>query len=126
MAEIPEVEIVENFVPGQEPEQLKEIPNKIRFLVEGSPNLESKIATLKKFYPDVQIDTNESNNFIVTDESGNKLQLDNKKKTNFGDLIDISIRDYRNYSFNRWCDCRFCCRTWRYSSWSWWGYGCWC
>ena len=77
MAEIPEVEIVENFVPGQEPEQLKEIPNKIRFLVEGSPNLESKIATLKKFYPDVQIDTNESNNFIVTDESGNKLQLDN-------------------------------------------------
>ena len=90
MAEIPEVEIVENFVPGQEPEQLKEIPNKIRFLVEGSPNLESKIATLKKFYPDVQIDTNESNNFIVTDESGNKLQLDNKKKTNFGDFIDIS------------------------------------
>jgi hypothetical protein len=90
MAEIPEVEIVENFVAGQEPEQLKEIPNKIRFLVEGSPNLESKIATLKKFYPDVQIDTNESNNFIVTDESGNKLQLDNKKKTNFGDFIDIS------------------------------------
>ena len=90
MAEIPEVEIIENFVPGQEPEQLKEIPNKIRFLVEGSPNLESKIATLKKFYPDVQIDTNESNNFIVTDESGNKLQLDNKKKTNFGDFIDIT------------------------------------
>ena len=89
MAQIPEVEIVENFVAGQEPEQLKEIPNKIRFLVEGSPNLESKIATLKKFYPDVQIDTNESNNFIVTDESGNKLQLDNKK-TNFGDFIDIS------------------------------------
>tara|TARA_R100001480_G_scaffold50518_1_gene63821 strand:+ start:736 stop:2727 length:1992 start_codon:yes stop_codon:yes gene_type:complete len=90
MAEIPEVEIVENFVAGQEPEQLKEIPNKIRFLVEGSPNLESKIATLQKFYPNVQIDTNESNNFIVTDESGNKLQLDNKKKTNFGDFIDIS------------------------------------
>ena len=36
MAQIPEVEIVENFVAGQEPEQLKEIPNKIRFLVEGS------------------------------------------------------------------------------------------
>ena len=90
MAQIPEVEIVENFVAGQEPEQLKEIPNKIRFLVEGSPNLESKIATLKKFYPDVQIDTNESNNFIVTDESGNKLQLDNKKKFTFGDVIDVS------------------------------------
>ena len=29
-----------------ESENLKEIPNKIRFLVEGSPNMESKIATL--------------------------------------------------------------------------------
>jgi len=71
-------------------EQLQEIPNKIRFLVEGSPNLESKIATLKKFYPEVQVDTKETNNFIVTDEGGNKFQLDNKKEFTFGDVIDVS------------------------------------
>lgn len=71
-------------------QSLEEVPNKIRFLVEGSPNLESKIATLQKFYPNVQIDTTESNNFIVTDEDGKQYQLDNKKKTNIGDLIDIS------------------------------------
>ena len=29
-------------------QSLEEIPNKIRFLVEASPNMESKIATLKK------------------------------------------------------------------------------
>ena len=28
----------------------KEVPLKIRFLVEGAPNMKSKIATLKKFY----------------------------------------------------------------------------
>ena len=68
---------------------LEEIPNKIRFLVEGAPNLESKIATLQKFYPKVEIDTLQSNNFIVTDDDGNQFQLDNKKKTNLGDVIDI-------------------------------------
>ena len=71
-------------------QSLEEIPNKIRFLVEGSPNMESKIATLKKFYPEVEIDTTQSNNFLVTDNKGNKFQLDNKKKTNVGDFIDIS------------------------------------
>ena len=64
MAQIPEVEIVENFVANQEPKELQEIPNKIRFLVEGSPNLESKIATLQKFYPKVEVDTLQNNNFI--------------------------------------------------------------
>ena len=89
MAEIPTVELLEEYIPNQNT-ALKEIPNKIRFLVEGSPNLESKIATLKKFYPQVEVDQNENNNFIVTDESGEKYQLDNKKEFNFGDVVDLS------------------------------------
>ena len=89
MAQIPEVEIVENFVANQEPKELQEIPNKIRFLVEGSPNLESKIATLQKFYPKVEVDTLQNNNFIVTDDSGRQFQLDNKKEFTFGDVIDV-------------------------------------
>jgi len=88
---IPTVELFEEYKPTQEIlDNLPEIPNKIRFLVEGSPNMESKIATLKKFYPQVEIDTTQSNNFILTDDKGNKFQLDNKKKTNVGDFIDIS------------------------------------
>ena len=51
MAQIPTVELIEDYIPLTEREELQEIPNKIRFLVEGSPNLESKIATLQKFYP---------------------------------------------------------------------------
>ena len=70
-------------------QSLEEIPNKVRFLVEAAPNMESKIATLKKFYPTVNIDTAQSNNFIVADNKGNQFQLDNKNKTNVGDLIDI-------------------------------------
>ena len=76
-------------VTTEKTKTLEEIPNKIRFLVEASPNLESKIATLKKFYPDVQVDTTQSNNFIVTNKEGNQFQLDNKNKTNLGDVIDI-------------------------------------
>jgi len=41
--------------------------------------MESKISTLQKFYPEVEIDTTQSNNFLVTDNKGNKFQLDNKK-----------------------------------------------
>ena len=67
--------------------QLTEVPNKIRFLVEAAPNMASKVATLKKFYADVQ--PLEGNNFIVTDEDGNRFQLDNKNKTNLGDAIDL-------------------------------------
>jgi hypothetical protein len=67
---------------------LDEIPNKIRFLVEAAPNLNSKIATLQKFYPSVDIA--EDGNFLVQDKDGTKYQLDNKKKFTAGDLIDIS------------------------------------
>ncbi len=58
--------------------ELTEVPNKIRFLVEASPNINSKVATLQKFYDDVQV--LEGNNFIVTDRDGNRFQLDNKNK----------------------------------------------
>ena len=67
---------------------LPEAPAKIRFLVEGAPNRESKLATLKKFYTDVQeID---DGNYILTDARGKKHIFDDREKTNFADLIDAS------------------------------------
>lgn len=66
---------------------LEEVPNKVRFLVEAAPNMASKVATLQKFYTDVQ--PLEGNNFIVTDKDGNRFQLDNKNKTNLADAIDL-------------------------------------
>ena len=47
---------------------LDEVPNKIRFLVEAAPNLNSKITTLQKFYPSVEIA--EDGNFLVQDKHG--------------------------------------------------------
>ena len=73
-----------------EAENLNEIPNKIRFLVEGAPNVESKIATLEKFYDKIEMHPTQKGNFIVSNEDGEKLVVDNKNKTNLGDLIDIS------------------------------------
>ena len=67
--------------------QLEEVPNKIRFLVEAAPNMASKVATLEKFYTDVE--PLEGNNFIVTDKNGNRFQLDNKNETNLADAIDL-------------------------------------
>ena len=72
-----------------ESENLKEIPNKLRFLVEGAPNVESKVATLQKFYDKVEMHPTQKGNFIVTDETGEQFIVDNKNKTNFGDVIDI-------------------------------------
>jgi len=79
-----------SILPSQqkkELEELTEIPNKIRFLVEAAPNMNSKIATLQKFYDNVE--PLEGNNFIVTDNNGNKFQLDNKNVTNLSDAIDL-------------------------------------
>jgi len=79
-----------SVLPSQqkkELEQLNEVPNKIRFLVEAAPNMASKVATLEKFYDEVI--PLEGNNFIVTDKNGNKYQLDNKNKTNLADAIDL-------------------------------------
>ena len=79
-----------NVLPSQrkrELTELTEVPNKVRFLVEAAPNINSKVATLQKFYDDVQV--LEGNNFIVTDRDGNRFQLDNKNKTNLADAIDL-------------------------------------
>ena len=65
-----------------------EVPIKIRFLVEGAPNQASKVATLKKFYPDVK--ELEDNNFLVTDAKGNTHIFDNREKTTLGDFVDAS------------------------------------
>jgi len=66
----------------------REVPLKIRFLVEGAPNMESKIATLKKFYPEVKQLPDE--NFLVTDAKGVTHIFDDREKTNWGDFIDAS------------------------------------
>jgi hypothetical protein len=67
--------------------ELNEVPNKIRFLVEAAPNMASKVATLEKFY--TKVEPLQGNNFIVTDEKGDRYQLDNKNKTNLADAIDL-------------------------------------
>ena len=66
-----QIEFVEKL-PSEiikEAENLNEIPNKIRFLVEGAPNIESKIATLEKFYDKVEMHPTQKGNFIVTEVS---------------------------------------------------------
>ena len=68
---------------------IPEVDTKIRFAVSAAPNLESKVKTLQKFYKDVKQDEFDASNFIVTDNNGKKFILDNKQKTNFGDVIDI-------------------------------------
>ena len=69
---------------------LREVPYKIRFAVQAMPNLESKIATLQKFYPIVEQDPNDPSNFFVTNNKGQKFILDNKSETNMGDYIDFA------------------------------------
>ena len=69
--------------------EMKEVPNKIRFLVEAAPNKESKIATLQKFYDNVSEAPDNPNNFIVSNTGGENFIVDNKNKINFGDFIDM-------------------------------------
>lgn len=87
MPNIEEAEIIQNYNSDSN-ENLREIPLKIRTAVAAAPNIESKIATLKKFYSNVEIDTNDKNNFFVTDETGKKLVLNNKQESNIGDVVD--------------------------------------
>lgn len=68
---------------------LPEVPTKIRFAASAAPNLKSKIATLEKFYSKVTQDQYDPSNFIVEDTNGKKFILDDKSKTNFGDVIDF-------------------------------------
>ena len=77
---------LQNVEAGSE---MKEVPNKIRFLVEAAPNKESKIATLQKFYDNVSEAPDNPNNFIVSNTGGENFIVDNKNKINFGDFIDM-------------------------------------
>jgi len=85
MAEVVEAELVTDY---QEDTKLREVPLKIRTAVSAAPNLASKVATLKKFYPTVEQDQKNPDNFFVTDELGKRFVLDNKDTTNVGDVID--------------------------------------
>ena len=67
---------------------LPEVSSKIRFAVSAAPNFESKVKTLQKFFPKVDQDEFDPTNFIVTDANGTKYILDDKSKTNVGDVID--------------------------------------
>jgi hypothetical protein len=67
---------------------LPEVSSKIRFAVSAAPNFESKVKTLQKFFPKVDQDEFDPTNFIVTDANGKKYILDDKSKTNIGDVID--------------------------------------
>ena len=67
---------------------LPEVDSKIRFAVSAAPNFESKVKTLQKFFPKVTQDEYDPTNFIVEDSNGQKFILDDKSRTNFGDVID--------------------------------------
>ncbi len=67
---------------------LPEVSSKIRFAVSAAPNFESKVKTLQKFFPKVVQDEYDPTNFILEDSNGKKFILDDKSKTNFGDVID--------------------------------------
>jgi len=75
---------------GDQYSKYEEVPTKIRFAVSAAPNLESKFATLKKFYRDVKQDEFNPDNFVVTDNSGKKFVLNKTSTTNLGDVVDLS------------------------------------
>jgi len=105
MADIPTVQFVdpstqkdnipkvEMFAPGEYQKQeiagLKEVPLKMRFLVAGAPNLESKVATLKKFYDTVE-PIEGGKNFIVKDAQNRKFVFNDTEKTTMGDVADFA------------------------------------
>lgn len=67
---------------------LPEVNSKIRFAVSAAPNFESKVKTLQKFFSKVIQDEYDPTNFILEDSNGKRYILDDKTKTNFGDVID--------------------------------------
>ena len=67
---------------------LPEVSSKIRFAVSAAPNFKSKIQTLEKFFSKVTQDEYDPTNFILEDANGKKFILDDKSKTNLGDVID--------------------------------------
>ena len=73
-----EAELVENF---DQQRNLRTIPLRIKAAVAAAPNMESKIATLQKFYPNgVEQDRTDPNNFYVINEDNEKLILTDKNK----------------------------------------------
>jgi hypothetical protein len=68
---------------------LPEIDTHIRYLVSASPNLESTVKTLRKYFTDIKQDEFDPTNFIVTDDKGKKFIVDDKRKTNLKDVIDF-------------------------------------
>jgi hypothetical protein len=58
----------------------------LRFLLHLTLN--RKLQTLQKFFPKVTQDEYDPTNFILEDANGKKFILDDKSKTNFGDVID--------------------------------------
>jgi hypothetical protein len=75
---------------GDQYEKYEEVPYKIRFAVSAAPNLESKFATLRKFYTDVKQDEFNDNNFVVTDANGKKFVVNKTSTTNLGDVVDLA------------------------------------
>jgi len=73
-----EAELVQDW---DQPTNLRTIPLRIKAAVAAAPNLESKFATLQKFYPNgVEQDKTDQNNFYVINEQGEKLILTDKNK----------------------------------------------
>jgi hypothetical protein len=70
--------------------KLPEVDSKVRFAVAQADTLEDKVKTLRKFYKEVKQDDYDATNFIVKDSIGKKYILNDKSKTNFGDVIDYS------------------------------------
>jgi hypothetical protein len=68
---------------------LPEVDTRIRYLISASPNLESTVKTLRKYFTDIKQDEFDPTNFIVTDDKGKKFILDDKRKTNLKDVVDF-------------------------------------
>lgn len=88
--EIQEATSTQLLEKGDQYAKYDEVPYKIRFAVSAAPNLESKFATLRKFYTDVKQDEFNPDNFIVTDTNGKKFVLNKTTTTNLGDVVDLS------------------------------------
>lgn len=65
-------------------------PPAIRALVGGAPNDESRMATLKRFYPDAVRMPGTEDNFIFTDPGSKKLTVYNPKGLDVGDAASLA------------------------------------
>lgn len=65
-------------------------PAIVRALVGGAPNPASRLATLRRFYPDAQPDPKDPENFVFTDPQTGKPTYYNPKGPDLGDLASIA------------------------------------